>query len=158
MHTTVVAPNRGARPVRARTGSGFRAAAAQLLTVWASAAALDAELARTPAARRGVVAREWAALFGTDLGAVHVTQQEPGVRRIDARLTAADAPGGARELMPLRILRLPEQVDPFPAPGGMDALARAASEKRPHFFDGPGAAWDFFEQWRPPAEPRRANP
>jgi predicted esterase len=104
------------------------------------------------------VAFEWADLFGTRPGAVRVTPQKPGIRRIDTMLTDMDAPGGARALMPLRILRLPEQVDPFPAPGGMDALARAASEKRPHFFDGPGAAWDFFEQWRPPAEPRRANP
>ena len=64
MHTTVVAPIRGARPVRARTRSGFRATAAHLLTVWASAAALDTELARTPAAHRGAVARKWARRSG----------------------------------------------------------------------------------------------
>lgn len=99
------------------------------------------------------VAFEWAALFGTEPGALRVTRQKSGIRRIDTMLTH-----DKRELLPLRILSLPEQVDPFPAPGGMDRLARAASEKRPYFFDGPGAAWDFFEQQRSPAQPWRSNP
>lgn len=63
--------------------------------------------------RRRSFAFEWAALFGTQPGAVRVTLQKPGIRRIDTTLTHDQ-----RELLPLRILRLPEQVDPFPAPGG----------------------------------------
>jgi poly(3-hydroxybutyrate) depolymerase len=95
------------------------------------------------------VAFEWAALFGSEAGPVRVTRQKPGIRRIDSTLV-----GGVQ----LRILSLPKQVNPFPDPGGTDPLARAASEKRPDFFDGPGAAWEFFEQWRPPAEPSREKP
>lgn len=83
---------------------------------------------------------EWAAMFGTEPGPVRVTRQKPGVRRIDSMLR-----GGVE----LRVVSLPDQVDPFPDPGGGDRLARAESERRPFFFDGPGAAWEFFQGAKP---------
>lgn len=83
------------------------------------------------------IAFEWAALFGTEPGPVRVTRQKRGARRIDAALR-----GG----VDLRVVSLPEQLDPFPGPGGGDRLAREESERRPYFFDGPGAAWEFFER------------
>ncbi len=82
------------------------------------------------------LAFEWASAMGAAPGAVHVTREKPGVRRIDTTV------GG----LPLRIVTLPPGVDPFPGPGGADPLARAASAKRPSFFDGPGKAWDFFQR------------
>ena len=75
-------------------------------------------------------------LLGSEHGAIHAARQRPGVGRIDSPLA-----NGVR----LRIVTLPEGVDPFPAPGGADGPARAASEKNPSFFDGPGAAWELFE-------------
>jgi predicted esterase len=86
------------------------------------------------------LAFEWAALLGSEPGGVRVTRQRPGISRIDTTLAGGVA---------LRILRLPGQVDPFPPPGGAEPLARAASEKQPFFFDGAGAAWDFFERASP---------
>lgn len=80
----------------------------------------------------------WAAQLGSAHGAISVTRQKPGVRRIDSVLDK-----GVR----LRIVTLPEQVDPFPGPGGADPLARDASQKLPSFFDGPGAAWELFESF-----------
>jgi hypothetical protein len=43
---------------------------------------------------------------------------------------------------------LPPGVDPFPGPGGADALAYAASAQRSSFFNGPAEAWDFFQTAR----------
>jgi len=83
------------------------------------------------------IAFEWAALLGSEPGPVRVTRQRPGISRIDTTLAGEVA---------LRILRLPEQVDPFPPPDGAEPLARAASKGRASFFEGPGAAWDFFER------------
>ncbi len=86
------------------------------------------------------LALDWAAALGSEAGPVHVTRQRPGVRRIDTSLANGLA---------LRIVTLPEEVNPFPGPGGAEPLARAASEKLPHFFDGPGAAWTFFMRAKP---------
>jgi predicted esterase len=84
------------------------------------------------------LAEQWAGAFGAEPGAIHVMRQKPGLQRIDTKL------GG--DLVELRILLLSKQVDPFPLPGGGDETARAASMARPFFFDGPGAAWDFFQR------------
>lgn len=82
----------------------------------------------------------WAAALGSTPGPVHVTRQELGVERVDTSLA-----GGTS----LRLLRLSAKVDPFPLPGGGDPITRAASERRPFFFDGPGAAWAFFRRPSP---------
>jgi predicted esterase len=83
------------------------------------------------------LATEWAAALGSDLGPVRVAWQKPGLDRIDSELAGGVA---------LRILRLSAKVDPFPLPGFGDPIVRAASEARPFFFDGPEAAWAFFQR------------
>jgi poly(3-hydroxybutyrate) depolymerase len=86
------------------------------------------------------LALKWAATFGSEAGPLRVTRQKPGISRIEA--TFASGVG-------LSISTLPPQVNPFPGPGGADPLARAASAMLPFFFDGPGAAWDFFKRAQP---------
>jgi predicted esterase len=93
-------------------------------------------LPRIPQENSSRLVVDWAARLGSAHGAIHVTRQKPDVQRIDSTLAS-----GVR----LRIVTLPEQVDPFPPPGGADGPARAASEKRPYFFDGPAAAWELFQ-------------
>ena len=82
------------------------------------------------------LAWQWAGAFGAEPGPVRVTRHKPGLQRIDTTIPGVD----------LRILVLPKKVDPFPLPGAGDETARAASAARPFFFDGPRAAWDFFQQ------------
>jgi poly(3-hydroxybutyrate) depolymerase len=86
------------------------------------------------------VARHWAEVLGSELGAVRSTREPPGVQRIDARLEDGTA---------LRILLLAARVDPFPLPGAGDGVVGAAARANPFFFDGARAAWEFLRQPKP---------
>ncbi|MEY4545549.1 MAG: hypothetical protein RL685_1744 [Pseudomonadota bacterium] len=97
-------------------------------------------LPETAGENPSALALKWAATFGSEAGPLRVTRQKPGISRIEA--TFASGVG-------LQISTLPPQVNPFPGPGGADPLSRAASARLPFFFDGPGAAWEFFKRAQP---------
>jgi pimeloyl-ACP methyl ester carboxylesterase len=82
-----------------------------------------------------------ATALGNEPGPIRVTREPPGVQRVRSRLATG---------VELEVLRLASGVDPFPLPGGGDPITRAASEARPAFFDGPGAAWAAFLRRSPP--------
>jgi poly(3-hydroxybutyrate) depolymerase len=127
-------PNRSLRPGELDLGAAARRAAGEhrLRSV------LVALRAASDGANEDAVAiaAEWAAALGIDASSARASRHDPGIVRIDSNLTGAVA---------LRVLRLSAEVDPFPLPGGIGE-ARAASQARPFFFDGPDAAWEFFQQ------------
>lgn len=85
------------------------------------------------------LAEQWASAFKMQPQRVRVARPRAGVERVEASLAGAIALG---------VLRVSAEVDPFPLPGGEDPTARAASQRRPSFFDGPGTAWAFLRQPR----------
>lgn len=81
------------------------------------------------------IAVQWAAALGSEPGAIRVTRAKPGIQQVDSSLASGVA---------LRIVRLSRELDSFLVPGDGEPLPRKASKANPSFFDGPGAAWDFF--------------
>ncbi|MEO8182771.1 MAG: hypothetical protein ABI895_28390 [Deltaproteobacteria bacterium] len=94
-------------------------------------------LSDAPRTDASAIAVQWAAALGGEPGAIRVTWGKPGIQRVDSSLASGVA---------LRIVRLSRGRDPFPAPGGGELLPRKSSQASPTFFDGPGAAWEFFHQ------------
>jgi len=90
-----------------------------------------------PSSDASAIASEWMAALGSEPSAIRVTQQPRGIQQLDSSLAGGVA---------LRLLRLSHEVDPFPVPGGGDPITRKASQARPFFLDGPGAAWAFFQR------------
>jgi hypothetical protein len=81
------------------------------------------------------IAVQWASALGSEPGAIRVTRPKPGIQQVDSSLASGAA---------LRIVRLSRELDSFFVPGDGEPLPRKASKAAPAFFNGPGAAWDFF--------------